>query len=274
MTGAIPTEAELRTVARARLGLPGGEVDEGITRFYPDHIEGCYLVPLFDGDEGGPVVIHTGPAGISPHGGFDVAAARLRALDLLAKPAEWLESALRPVLEAVGAMSPGRPRWPDETVTVDGGAAHLVFTEDETWVRYAAGGAHGPPPLEADRGDARGITPPAPQGTMTCILKPGYDLRWTYEAAGEILATLDGRPDAVDAGDGAAPSVEAVTAEWAVAAARKKTRSPLAVPAAFVRALGETEWQVRLLGRAEPVAVTRDDIEDLGAAWADVAGRP
>ncbi len=244
----------LVAVARLRLALPRGEPAE-VRAFYPDDVEGLWSVPLFDGDRGRVVVLATERGDVAAHAGLHRASARLRALFPSAAP-DWLADELAAVLDAVGGLTPGLPRYPDPTASDrPRGAIRLVIDEPARWVRFAATGAHGPPPAEAVvAGGNGGATPPQPIGQMVCDVAPDRSIVWRYELEGVELGRFAGIA-AADEPDQVPP----LLAEQLLAAARVEVASPLAVAAAPVRPAAHDGvvgdgWQVDLLG-FDPVSL-------------------
>lgn len=234
----------LVAVARYRLGLPLGEPAE-IRAFYPDDVEGLWIVPLFDGNRGRVIALMTESYEVAAHAGLARAAARLRDLDILGRKGPWATDNIRPLLDAVGGLTPGYPRYPSEKVERQGdGAIRLILEEPASWVRFAAAGGRGAPPPEG--GGSGGIRAPEPVGRMVCDVGSDYRIAWTYELDGNQLGEFTGdmaqdRPD----------QVPALLAESVLATARTQVASPLAMPAGPVLPaeggdLGR--WRVEFLG--------------------------
>jgi hypothetical protein len=232
-------------VARLRLGLASGEPAE-IRPFYPEAIDAFWIVPLFAGDHGRVVVLKVRDGAVEPHAGLPRAAARLRDADLLARDLSFAAANIRPILDAVGGLTPGSPRYPSETTEqqVDGGI-RLVFEEPEPWVRFAASGGLGAPPPEGV--GSGGFRPPEPLGRMECTLSSDYRVAWTYAVEAGAIGSFAG-----DAANDQPDRLDGLLAEKVVAAARLQLGSPLAVPAAPVRPLDDDQpgggWQVDFLG--------------------------
>jgi hypothetical protein len=249
--------ADIVEVARLRAGLPRGEVSGEVRAFWPDEFEGLWAVPMFAGDQGRVLLIMTVDGEVAPLAGLARAAVRLRHLRLLDRPEPHPTQSVRPLLDAVGGLTPGYPRYPTEVVsrTAEGGL-RLVLSESAGWVQFAASGAAGMPPSEA-RGPNRGVTAPPPGGQMICEIARDYGLQWTYRAEDILLGHFAGHPDE-DRSDECPP----IVAERLGAAARAKARSPLAVPAGPVQRHGETAdavlWRVLLLG-LEPITIAERD---------------
>jgi len=176
---------------------------------------------------------------IVPHAGLDRAAARLRKLALLERPPPHTTESLRPILDAVGGLSPATPDQPVESfATGPDGGVRLTFTEPAAWVWFAAAGGRGIPPAEIVGGS--GVRAPVASGVMICDLRPDYRLSWTYLVDDVELGRFSGHPDgpspgAAHPGAGDPPPL---VAERILGAARDALRRPFAVPAGPVRPLG------------------------------------
>ncbi len=247
MTATVPPSlrSQLVEVARLRLGLPTGEPAE-IRAFYPEEIDGLWIVPLFAGHQGRVVVLSVRDDAVEPHAGLPRAAARLRDANLLARNPSWAASNIRPVLDAVGGLTPGYPRYPSEaTERTDDGGIRLVFEEPESWVRFAASGGRGAPPPEG--GGSGGFRHPEPLGRMECTIGPDYRVAWTYTVEAGLIGSFTGR-----AFDDQPDRLEGILAEKVIATARLQLASPLAVPAAPVCPSDDDtaagRWRVDFLG--------------------------
>ncbi len=235
----------LVTVARYRLGLPRGQCDD-IRAFYPDEIEGFWIVPLFDRDQGRVMVLMADGDSVVAHAGLPRAAARLAGLDVVGRSGGWVTDNIRPILDAVGGLTPGYPRYPTEAVERSAdGSIRLVLEEPASWVRFAAAGGRGTPPLED--GGSGGIRHPEPVGRMVCDMTSDHRIVWTYEIGGDQVGEFAG-----DAAEDRPDQTPTLMAEALVAAARTELASPLATPARPVAPEGRSDdrqmWRVEFLG--------------------------
>ena len=241
---------ELVSVARLRLGLPTAEPDE-VRAFYPGDLEGFWIVPLFHGDAGRVLVLHAPDGAVAAHAGLSCAARRVLDSGVLDQDPAWLGSNIRAVLDATGGLTPGYPRYGDEEGRAIDGGAEVVLREPVGWVRWAAAGAPGPPPVgdhDVSGPGAGGIAPPPTAGRIVGRMLRSGELSWTYELAeGEVTGRFTG--DGASVGSGApCGAVDVVTAETAIAKARAALGSPFAVPAAPVAAEAGGAFRVELLG--------------------------
>ncbi len=234
----------LVAVARLRLGLPRGEPAE-VRAFYPEDIEGLWTIPLFDGERGRVVVVATQAGEVAAHAGLDRAAARWQTMFPPSHQPSWLVEEIAAVLDAVGGLTPGMPRYPSPTAsTLPDGGVRLVLDEPASWVQFAAAGARGAPPPEG--GSGGGVTHAQETGRIQCDVSIEARITWCYELEDVELARYEGAAQ-LDAADEAPP----LLAEQLIAAARTRTASPLAVPGAPVsRAAGQPtgSWTVDLIG--------------------------
>jgi hypothetical protein len=241
---------ELVSVARLRLGLPAAAPDE-VRGFYPGDLDGFWVVPLFQGEAGRVLVLYAPDGEVAAHAGLDCAARRVLDAGVLDRDPAWLGSNIRAVLDATGGLTPGYPRYADEEGRALDGGAEVVLREPVGWVRWAAAGAPGPPPVgDHDNSGPRsgGIAPPPTAGRIAGRMLRSGELTWTYELAeGEVTGRFSGDASAVTPG---APcgGVDAFTAETAIAKARAALGSPFAVPAAPVAAEASGAFRVELLG--------------------------
>ncbi len=230
-------EERLAAIANLRIGHPPEAPVDVVRPFYPEQIEGMFSVAAFGGgDTGRVVVLLVEGDDVAPHRGLDEAARRLRALGVLGR-GQWAIENLRPLLDAVGGLTPGYGGFETEHATElpDGGGLELALTGPEEWVRFAASGASGPPPPTTTAAPGGGLAPPKPQGLARSTVDAGYRLRWTYHAAGEIpLGEVEGDPDDSPTAEDDPPN-DPLVVEATIAAARRARSSPLAVPAAPVR---------------------------------------
>lgn len=244
-------------VARLRLGLPRGQLSGEIMPFWPDEFEGLWVLRVLDGEAGRVVVVMTRNDDIEAHAGLGRAAARLRDLRLLERPDPHPTESLRPLLDAVGGLTPGYPRYPTESVERTGeGGSRVTLFEPIEWVRFAAAGGAGMPPAEIM--GSRGVSAPPACGRMVCELDPSYRLSWTYEIDGQVVGGFAANPDD-DLPDEAPP----LLAERLITAARRQARAPFGVPSGPVHrspggATGDW-WSVDLLG-VGPVEVALPEL--------------
>lgn len=148
--------------------------------FWPDEFTGLWALRLADGDLGRVVVVMVEGDEIAPHAGLQRAAARLERLRILERPPPHTTQSIRPILDAVGGLSPAVPPHPHESFESDARAGiRVVLSEPTDWVRFAASGGHGPVPAADVTGF--GVRAPAVRGRMACAIDIDYRLSWTCE---------------------------------------------------------------------------------------------
>jgi hypothetical protein len=249
-----PDPHEVLALVRDRLLLDAGALDGELRAFSPDVIPDLWIAPVFDGDLGRVAVVYAPNAHPVAQAGLDRASARLRDLDVAGRDRSWVTENLRPLLDAVGGLSPGQPPFAEEE-PLDLSRC-LRFDTTATWVTFAAGGAKGAPPIDEPSPDARGVAPPPAPGSMTVEVDDDHRITWTYEVAGATIGTFGGHWSDDDT---RSQQLNPLFAEHLVAAARTQAESPLAVAGAPVRRLHEAGatavWEVRLLGH-DPMEIT------------------
>jgi hypothetical protein len=254
------TREALVAVARLRLGLPEGELVGDIHPFWPSEFEGIWALRLAGGERGRVVVLMVDGEDVVAHAGLDRAARRLQDLRLLNRPAPHTTESVRPLLDAVGGLSPASPTEPNESFESRSDAGvRVVFSQAADWVRFAASGALGVPPAEGITGF--GVRAPVPMGRMVCDIDPDYRLTWRYVVDDVEIGAFEGYAGAT--GTSPADELPTLQAEQLICTARMKTRRPWAVPAQPVRAVsgddGGTAWEVTFLG-GERVSVEHSDL--------------
>ncbi len=253
-----PDEQAVLALVRLRLLLPDGQLEGEVAAFYPGEADDLWVAPVFDAGAGRPAVVYAPGGRPCAQAGLARASSRLRDLDVLAgERRPWAARRLRPLLDAVGGLTPGLNPFADEAPVEgpDGGIGRS-FGAPADWIEFAAGGARGVPPEAGSVADPRGVTPPLPQGTSTVTVDADHRIVWRHEVAGAEVGRFEGHWSQDRA---AADEPDALVAEGLVASVRRHLPSPLAVaarPPARVRVQGRTTtWSVELLGH-DPVEIT------------------